>query len=369
MDKIRDYFEKKIDEISFIELKNDSQAYKGLSDYKIPYPVYTENLMKKVKLGIANGDNKEINLEDIADGIIIGLAINKDIVNKKEYKKVLNKIIPDMEKYLLGKITNFIREGRKELIYFLRFSYEENYEINFADYNYADELFRISLEEKEEEFEIKAVKILEEIIARDEKFPMSYYTLANISRERGNYIKAYILYEDAADKIDNKDIVDVIRKEQDQIKPRMLLEKSLDLISKMKYDQAENELKKSIDLEEIDISYYYLGKVYYLQGKLEDAVKEFEKCIKSGAEFKEVFQDLSICYYSLGETTKALDLLKLGLEKNKEDEHLLYNRMVINLSIGRIEKAKEDMNTLLEYGDNSEEVLNNIKTIKKQYNI
>ena len=43
--------------------------------------------------------------------------------------------------------------------------------------------------------------------------------------------------------------------------------------------------------------------------------------------------------------------------------------MVIFISLDQFNLAQEDMNTILQYGDVPDEILNNIRIIKDQYNL
>ena len=75
MDFVKEYFKKKTDKLSFIELKeNASLEIKGYpSDKHIPLPIVTDNLINEIEKGNLE---EEINLSYIIDGIIYLIGVD-----------------------------------------------------------------------------------------------------------------------------------------------------------------------------------------------------------------------------------------------------------------------------------------------------
>jgi len=62
---------------------------------------------------------------------------------------------------------------------------------------------------------------------------------------------------------------------------------------------------------------------------------------------------LGICFYTLGDLDKALEVFDSGVKINHMDYKIIFNRGMINLELGNIPKAMEDIN--LAYELNPEE--------------
>ena len=95
----------------------------------------------------------------------------------------------------------------------------------------------------------------------------------------------------------------------------------------------------------------------------------FENSLDAGAEFRELYNDYAISLYLNDRQLDALSIIAEGLEKFPQDPRLVYNKIQINLTLGNIGKAKEDIDELLTYDDLTDEIRANLLTIKDQYKI
>ena len=116
-------------------------------------------------------------------------------------------------------------------------------------------------------------------------------------------------------------------------------------------------------------AYYYLGVAYQNIEQYENSIMAFENSLDSGAEFREIYNDYAISLYVSGKEIEALDLIDEGLLKYPSDPRLAYNKIQINLTLGNLSRAKEDIEELLTFDDLSDEIRANLMTIKNQFKI
>lgn len=362
MNKIDQFFNN-TDKISFIELKGG--AYKAL-DQSLPYPIDTEDLIEGVKEEVFIED---ISYEHIVDGMIQVLAIDPNFIHKDSYMASLDLILGDTGRFVQAKVLDFIREENPKLVYYLRFLYLNELGDSFNLYYYSRILYEIYEKDQVLDFRKEAIRILENLISMDEDFPLSYYELGLIHAKEESYNKAYLYFQKALERVDDDLVQEEIREKMRLIYPQVLLERGIDELNKGRLDQALDEFSEAKLLNDDATSNYYIGVVYEAQARLEDAISQYCLALEKGGEFRQVFQDLAIAYYKAGLVTEALASLNRGLKIHHEDSNLLYNRMVIYIALENFDKAKEDMETILQYGDVPDEILQNISIIKNNYGL
>lgn len=87
-----------------------------------------------------------------------------------------------------------------------------------------------------------------------------------------------------------------------------------------------------------DHPYRYLGDIYHRYGKVEDALKLYEKALSIDPNDVHVMIDLGFLYVSMGEYQKAIDEFEYIL-KNKEFEGLIPNQDLLKEAIENAKKA------------------------------
>jgi tetratricopeptide (TPR) repeat protein len=107
-----------------------------------------------------------------------------------------------------------------------------------------------------------------------------------------------------------------------------------------KYDEAIEQLKKSISLDEtIFQSYYYLGVIYFEQGKFQDAVQALNDAIELNPEFEGAYRLLAATYEKLGDKKEAEKYTKLAQEKGGRKAADAYNDGIAAFNAGEMDKA------------------------------
>lgn len=363
MKAIDEYFRKFTDKISFIELKQDSNV--GIINKDVPYPIYTGQLVD----GITSGEFDEgVTFDTIAKGMIITVAIDPEFKYAEYYTKLLSEI-PKIKDFILSEGIKNLQDNNEIAIYYFRYMYLENLSTAFSDYNYARLLYNEYEKENIDILRLESIRILEKIIKDDESFPLSYYELGIINYKEKYYNKSYSYFKNALNRTDDDLVLEEIREYMREVEPNAKIELGIDSVNRGDFENAYKYFMESKVLYDSNLANYYLGLVSQLTGDINSGIEYYLYSIDKGATFKEVFQNLSLLYYQIGELDKAIETLNLGLVENYEDAVLLYNRAVINLELGYLSKTKEDIETLLMYGDLDEEILRNITQIKQNYNI
>lgn len=361
---MNDYFRKYTENLAYLNLK-DSSSNELLKDLDLP--VYIDDM----KTGIMTGQmQEEISLEKFLDGMIINIGVDPDFIHADEYKVILNKYIPDISKYTASKALS--SDDSDKSLLFLRGGYILNPEDNYNSYLYARYLWPIAFnleEENADEFVKESLKILQDIIARDNNFAIAYYELGNIYKNLGEYIKARSYYNNALQKTDSPEAMDEIRDKLTEINDNAEIEEALYFIGKSRYDDAIKKLTGLLSNKKRADAYYYLGVAYQNIGQYDNSIMAFENALDAGADFREVYNDYGVSLYLREKPYEALSMIEEGLGKYPSDPRLSYNKIQINLVIGNINKAKEDIEELLTFDDLSDEIRHNLMIIKNQFEI
>lgn len=361
---MNDYFRKYTENLAYLNLK-DTSSNELLKDLDLP--VYIDDM----KTGIMTGQmQEEISLEKFLDGMIINIGVDPDFIHADEYKIILNKYIPDIARYTASKALS--SDDSDKSLLFLRGGYILNPEDNYNSYLYARYLWPIAFnleEENADEFVKESLKILQDIIARDNDFAIAYYELGNIYKNLGEYIKARSYYNNALQKTDSPEAMDEIRDKLTEINDNAEVEEALYFIGKSRYDDAIKKLTGLLSNKKRADAYYYLGVAYQNIGQYDNSIMAFENALDAGADFREVYNDYGVSLYLREKPYEALNIIEEGLGKYPSDPRLSYNKIQINLVIGNINKAKEDIEELLTFDDLSDEIRHNLMIIKNQFEI
>lgn len=366
MSKLDSYFIKYTDRLAYIDLKEESKN----EDLKeIPLPVYIEDM----KEGIKTGDfAKEINLEIILEAMLLNIAIDKDFIYKEAYIEILQKYLKDIGGFAANKSIKYEESNKEKSLLMSRAGYLVDSDNKYNSYLYARLLWPMAYE-VDEEFEAsfikEALKILQDILKQDESFQLSFYELGNIYANLGEYIKARSFYNNALRLTEDETAKNEIRNRLTSIDDNAEIEEALYYIGKSKYNEAIKTLTKLLSKTKRADAYYYLGVAYQNLGQYENSILAFENSLDHGADFRELYNDYSISLYLNKEEIKALNIIEEGLRKFPQDPRMTYNKIQINLVIGNMAKAKEDIEDLLTYDDLSDELKENLAIIKAHYKL
>ena len=366
MNNLDAYFIKYTDRLAYIELKEEStnEDLKGIS-----LPIYIEDM----KEGIQTGEfASEINLEIILEAILLNLAIDSNFIYRNQYEKVLKKYLKNIGDYTANKSVNYEEKDKTKALLISRSGYILDPENKYNAYLYARLLWPLAYVDEGEyqnDFVKESLRILQEILKQDEEFKLSYYELGNIYANLGEYIKARSYYNKALRLTDDEMAKNDIRNKILSIDDNAEIESALYYIGKSNYNEAVRTLTKLLSKTKRADAYYYLGVAYQNLNQYENSITSFEKSLELNADFRELYNDYAISIYLNKKEIEALSIINQGLKKYPQDPRMTYNKIQINLVLGNIEKAKEDIDELLTYDDLTEEIKNNLSIIKNHYNL
>src|SRR5690554_46266 len=100
MNVIDDYFLKKTDKVSFIELKKDTtlRIKNHIIGDNVPLPMVTDTLVNEIKEGELED---ELKVAHVIEGIIYILGIDYNFKFKDKYKTILYSFNSDIEDFIL----------------------------------------------------------------------------------------------------------------------------------------------------------------------------------------------------------------------------------------------------------------------------
>jgi tetratricopeptide (TPR) repeat protein len=132
------------------------------------------------------------------------------------------------------------------------------------------------------------------------------------------------------------------------------------------YEEAINSFKKSIE-KKPDFShepYYYVGYIYFEQGKFIDAANYFEQTLEHGHKTPEIFNYLAVSYSSLNLTDNAISSLTEGLKFFPNDYNLNLNAGKMYYNLGDKENAKKYISIALSIDSRNSDIVNLLKSIE-----
>lgn len=281
--------------------------------------------------------------------------------------KISKKLGGISEKYIFNKAIKLLKNNDDLNILYFKYLSDRNLLGEYAKYNYARGLYSMFQKHNDYNLYIEAYKILENLTSEYEDFPLSYYLLGLININESRHLKAKIYLEKALNKTSDESSKNEIREILHQNEPKALIEKGVEYLQRANTDRAYIEFQKSKALNPKGIVNYYLAYILDRTGEEDKAKPLYEKALEDGLTNPEIYIDLANLYFKNKQISAALSVINKGLDKNIDDEQLLYNRMILNLANNDKEKAKDDYDRLLEFIDINPVILDNLLALKDNF--
>lgn len=376
MNIIEEHFKKLTDNISFIELKEDSFIdLKGytIEDY-LPLPMVLDTLVEEIQTGNLY---EELNIKLLIDGIIYTLGVDKDFKYKNEYTEILYHYDAKIEDYILYRGLKFVenQDYNTAAVHFRALCNINSENVN-GMFNYALSLENISKEfiekemaDKAEVFLLEATNQLEKILDIESSFSLAYYKLGYHYKYYGQFLKANLIWNKYL-KLDREEIrADEIRKELELIQDDVNFEQGIYNLNNEEYDLAlERFLKLIIKYEEWAYIYYLTGLAYKGNGEFQKAINFLERSIELDEEYIDAYNELGICFYALGDLDNAILIFNRGIDLDN-DYKIIFNRGMTYLELGNVEMALEDINTAYELNPKDEFIKEQKDELEKILNL
>lgn len=365
MNIIEEYFKKKASRISFLEVRDDVLfEIKGYpSDKQIPLPIITEILIKEIEKG---NMEEEIKFTHIMEGIIYLLGTDSTFPYIDDYKNILKTSNENIEEYIFYEGIKLIEKKDYDngAIYFRALKSINNKNINGL-FNYAltlEEIAKQHLEmDKEEEglkFLQKSTNELESILDIDDKYPLAYYKLGYHYKFFGQFLKAKLIWTKHLTFDKDELRLQEIRTEIDFIEDDVKLESGLTYLSHEQYDNALDMFLKILPkYKEWWELNYFIGIAYKGLGDLEKAIDYLDTAKDLNNEEGDIYNELGICKFNLGDINGAIDIFTEGLKYIPQDHKLLFNRGLGYLQLNELSKSYADIDKAVSLNPQDENMI------------
>lgn len=351
MNTVNEYFLNMTDRISFVELKENAELnIKGYTLEKgLPLPIVTNTLVEEIKKG-SLGD--QLNVSHIVEGMIYILGIDMNFKYNSQYKDILYRFNPKIEDFMLYTGLKLDEEGKHDdsAIVFRALVNINGKNINGL-FNYAIQLERIAKkliesnrEEKGNDFLKESTDILESILDLEPKYALAYYKLGYHYKNYGQFLKARLMWEKYLNLDDDKVRLQEIREEISLINDDAEYEEGLNYISRGNYNKALDKLYPLLQRHNDNWNLFYMaGLAYKGTRDYEMAVENFAEAINLGGEHPDLYNELAICLFGIGNINEAIDILSKGIELYKDNYRLVFNRGLIYMQLGLYDIALQDV--------------------------
>jgi len=116
---------------------------------------------------------------------------------------------------------------------------------------------------------------------------------------------------------------------------------------------AELHLVQAVKDKPTPEAHHALGKVYLAQGKLDEAISEFDQALSGNRNEAQVYNDLGVAWLEKGDFNRSLESLDNALRLDNNLPDALFNRALCYEKQSRFAEAKVDWNEYLKRDSNS----------------
>ena len=355
METVDKYFKEKTDNLTFIELQDDS--FVDLKGYiiraDIPLPILTKELIEGIKGGVFE---EEIRISDFVEGIIYTIGTDDNFPYLKEYKEILYAYDDKIEDYIFFTGVRDLQEDRfDDGCIKLR-------ALLALDPNNVDAIFNYGLgieglarkfidldDEKGNDFLDFSTSLFESILDIDKEYALSYYKLGYHYLYLEQYLKASLTWKKFISKSKDEVLVQEIRNEIDRIDDDVVFETGITYLAYNDYEKALNFFLKLMPKYEDNWSLNFSIAKSYLGLQQDDlAIEYLIKAIELRDDDPDLFNELGIIYYNKGDVIKAIDIFTKGIDSCPKDYKLFYNRGVSYILVEKYKEALKDINIAFE---------------------
>lgn len=338
---------KNLDTIAFLELNKDITLNRSIEVKKdVPLPIKSRYLIE----GIKNNEYYDsIKLDNIIESVIYVIGCDRHFKYNDIYIKLLKTIDSNIENVVLKKALEFVERGQfnEALILFRALDCiapgkkEIKCDIALA----FKELAAQKEEQSSTEHKFYNKLAFYEFARLTEQYPeffTAYYHLGFFYSIDGEYEKALELWQKALNLCRDEEQCREISKLIESIKDTMDFEKGKRFVLE---DNIIGGLRLLIPLLHKYGSWseakYYAALAYRKSENYKKAEMLFKELIDEGEELPEVYNELGLCSYNLGNMKMAVEYLNNAVKLNGEDTGFLCNLAIAYYGAGDTQKAKE----------------------------
>jgi tetratricopeptide (TPR) repeat protein len=111
--------------------------------------------------------------------------------------------------------------------------------------------------------------------------------------------------------------------------------------------RAQLHLEQAVKEKPTPEAHHALGKVYLAQGRIDEAIKEFEQSLSGSKNQAQVYNDLGVAWLEKGDYTRSIDSFNKALQLDGNLQEALFNRALAYEKQSRSNEAKTDWNEYL----------------------
>lgn len=362
MELLKEYFIKKADNVSFVEIKPNS--YVSINDYKIgpevPLPILVDELINEIKEGTAQD---EIRVSSFINGMIYIIGADPEFKFCNRYKEILYSYDEKIEEYILYIGLKQVNENRlEEGVVWLRALYYMNNKNLMGTYNYGlalEEKARRLLSLKNEKlgtvFFNASTRIIEKALNIDSNFDLAYYKLGYHYKNSSQFVKSKLTWEKYLQLGNDNELLDEVRENLESMQDDVIYEEGYnDILS----GNSRVGLEKLLPLKEKYVDWWNLlfiiGLGFRQLNMYQEAKSEFENVLDIVPDQVDALNELGLCLAFLGEYEEAITKLSRAIELKPKDYEIKCNRGMVYLQINDIENAENDIKAAYELNNTDE---------------
>ncbi len=185
-------------------------------------------------------------------------------------------------------------------------------------FNYALSLENISKElidrdkkDEGEAFLLEATNLMESILDIEENFSLAYYKLGYYYRYFQQFQKAKLIWEKYLKLDEDAERLNEIREQLELIEDDATFEEGVNYLTMAQYDKALDKLLPlTHKYEEWWNIFYLVGLAYKGLGEYEEAIEFLYSALDLGGLDVNVYNELGICLYLVGDIKEAIDIFQ-----------------------------------------------------------
>ena len=350
MKTIDKYFKDKTDNLTFIELKENSFVeLKGyiIKDH-VPLPILTEGLIKGIKEGIYED---EVRIGDIIEGVIYTIGTDSEFPYLDEYKEILYAYDEEIVDYIFYRaIKDLEKEKFDDGCIKLRALLVINPKDVNTIFNYGlgiEALAKGFIEQNNDNgqsFLDFSTNLFESILEIDEEFALAHYKLGYHYLHSEQYLKASLTWKKFITLSKDDVLVQEIRNEIERIDDDVLFETGLTYLIYKDYEKSLNLLLKLMPKYKDNWNLNFsIGRCYIGLELYDLAIEYISEAIELNEGDPDLYNELGIIYYNNGDIIKAIQVFTDGINSCERDLKLFFNRGMSYVVLNEYEKALEDI--------------------------
>lgn len=364
MNKAEGLFKRKTKELTFIELKVDTEL--NINGYilegGISLPVITDRLMNELQYGDLS---EEIRLGSVIEGILFLLGTDPDFPHMDKYMDILYAYDKDIFKLCFYKgIKAFESNDLENAGVFFRACIALDNKNLDSRLNYSLVLESMGkskiedgkVDEGEELLQISTNE-LETIVDMDETYSLAYYKLGYHYLYQGQFLKTQITWNKFLTLDKDESRLQEVREQIDIIDDDAKMEVGLSYYSYNDFAKALDSFLKLMPKHEKNWNINHLvGLCYKGLEEYELATYYLNRAIELNSEEADLYNDLGIIYFVQGMIIEAIKVFTDGIEETEADYKIYFNRGLGYVQLGEYKLALRDINTAYELNPYDENV-------------